>query len=42
MIKIKDKAGVFAKSVEELEKKVDGRGDELKRATATILQTVTV
>ncbi|KAM0954364.1 hypothetical protein DsansV1_C01g0010271 [Dioscorea sansibarensis] len=41
MIEIKLKAGVFARSVEELEKEVDRRGDELKRATATILQTVT-
>ncbi|XP_039128860.1 UPF0496 protein 1-like [Dioscorea cayenensis subsp. rotundata] len=41
MIEIKLKAGEFAKSVEQLEKEVDRRGDELKRATATILQTVT-
>ncbi|XP_039128529.1 UPF0496 protein 1-like [Dioscorea cayenensis subsp. rotundata] len=41
MIEIKLKAGEFAKSVEQLEKEVDRRGDELKRATATILQAVT-
>ncbi|XP_039129789.1 UPF0496 protein 1-like [Dioscorea cayenensis subsp. rotundata] len=41
MIKIKLNAGTFAKNVEELEKKMDRLGHELKRAIATILQTVT-
>ncbi|KAH7676687.1 hypothetical protein IHE45_07G033200 [Dioscorea alata] len=41
MNEINLKAGEFANSVEQLEKEVDRRGDELKRATATILQTVT-
>ncbi|KAH7676686.1 Bacterial hemolysins domain-containing protein [Dioscorea alata] len=41
MIKIKRKAGEFAERVEQLQKEVDRRDDELKRATATILQTFT-
>ncbi|KAH7676690.1 Delta antigen N-terminal protein [Dioscorea alata] len=36
MIEIKPKAGIFAKSVEELEKKVDRLGYELKRAIAVV------
>ncbi|XP_039128538.1 UPF0496 protein 1-like [Dioscorea cayenensis subsp. rotundata] len=41
MIEIKLNAGTFAKNVDELEMKVDRLGHELKRAIATILQTVT-